>query len=63
MDSKKIGNLLPGLLLKHFPQKLLSNHIRCIIGYGSGVFPQTNSTTASNAIDLIFLAENSQIFH
>lgn len=57
MQSKAIGKLLPRLLKKHFPSSILSGHVKSIIAYGSGVFPQTTKIT-NNTIDMIILVEN-----
>ena len=69
MVNKKIVQILPQLITKHFSDSLLRKHSICVIGYGSGIFPQTSSNTnnnnnnsstslSSNTIDLIMIVKN-----
>jgi translocator assembly and maintenance protein 41 len=49
----------------HFGSELAKNQIVNVIGYGSGVFPQTGNpnATSSNTVDMIITVKDSDTFH
>ena len=49
----------------HFGGEIIKNQIVNMIGYGSGVFPQTKSinSTAKNTVDIIITVKDSNLFH
>ena len=58
----RIREILPTLIKKHFTAELLTSDVKCVIGYGSGVFPQLAKPT-QNTVDLIMIVKNANSFH
>ena len=54
--------MLPSILKTHFGETLLQKHAVSVVGYGSGVFPQSAKPT-NNTIDIIIIVRNSDEFH
>lgn len=62
MANQKIREIVPRLLQHHFSPQFLTHHVDSVIGYGSGVFPQT-AKQSKNTIDLLIVAKNSAAAH
>ena len=58
----RIREVLPSLLRNHFSPDILNTNVKCVIGYGSGVFPQLAKST-QNTVDLIMIVNNASDFH
>ena len=59
---QRIREVLPSVIQNHFTSVVLKNEIKCVIGYGSGVFPQLAKPT-KNTVDLIIIVKNANRFH
>lgn len=63
MKISPLASKLPQIVKEHFSETLLNKHVVCVIGYGSGVFPQTQVQKHKNTIDLLMVVKETEEFH